>query len=47
MKQAADAGTTNASALVTAIENYDHFPRLEKHLETAGSSMENVLKCNV
>jgi hypothetical protein len=35
MEQVPDVGTTSASALVVAIENYDHYPKLEKLAVTA------------
>src|SRR5262245_31020994 len=42
MEQGPDVGTTNATALVVAIENYDHYPRLEK-LPAAGSGLAEAL----
>ena len=35
MEQGPDVGMTNATALVVAIENYDHYPRLVPVLEAA------------
>jgi hypothetical protein len=42
MEQGLDVGTTNASAVVVAIENYDHYPRLEK-LAAAASGLAEAL----
>jgi hypothetical protein len=42
MEQGPDVGTTDATALLVAIENYDHYPRLEK-LAAAASGLAEAL----